>query len=58
MATILGPDMLTVEEPPVFVIPSEPYSAGTGFEGYEFLKLLPLESEGYLLSNLFFHLHA
>jgi len=38
MATVLGPDMLTILEAPVFIAPSEPYSKGTGFEGYEFFE--------------------
>ncbi|MBH1942266.1 family 43 glycosylhydrolase [Mobilitalea sibirica] len=38
MATVLGPDMLTVIEAPVFVVPSAPYSSGSGFEGYEFFE--------------------
>lgn len=38
MATVLGPDMLTILEEPVFVAPSGSYSAGTGFEGHEFFE--------------------
>ncbi|MCC5895730.1 MAG: family 43 glycosylhydrolase [Alkalibacterium sp.] len=38
MATVLGEDMLTIVEDTVFVLPSEPYSEGTGFEGYEFFE--------------------
>ncbi len=38
MATVLAPDMLTIIEDPVFVAPSAPYSAGTGFEGFEFFE--------------------
>lgn len=38
MATVLGPDMITVIEEPVIVLPSEPYSAGTGFEGHEYFE--------------------
>lgn len=38
MATVLGPDMLTVIEEPVIVLPSEPYSEGTGFEGHEYFE--------------------
>lgn len=36
--TVLGPDMLTVIEAPRFVLPSKPYSAGTGFEGHEYCE--------------------
>ncbi|MCL2107843.1 MAG: family 43 glycosylhydrolase [Oscillospiraceae bacterium] len=38
MATVLEADMLTVKEPPVFVIPSDTHSAGTGFEGNEIFE--------------------
>jgi len=38
MATVLGPDMLTVIEPPVFVAPGGMYGEGTGFEGHEFFE--------------------
>lgn len=37
-ATVLDSDMLTILEDPVIVAPSEPYSKGTGFEGYEFFE--------------------
>ena len=35
MATVLGADMLTIREAPVFVAPGCEYGAGTGFEGHE-----------------------
>lgn len=38
MVTVLAPDMLTVIEDPTTVIPSKPYSAGSGFEGHEFFE--------------------
>ncbi|WP_178021587.1 family 43 glycosylhydrolase [uncultured Paenibacillus sp.] len=38
MATVLGPDMLTIVEEPVFVAPSEPYSKDSGFEGHAFFE--------------------
>ena len=38
MATVLGPDMLTIKEAPVFIAPSEPYSEGSSFEGHEFFE--------------------
>lgn len=38
MATVLGPDMVTIIEDPVTVIPSGSYSEGSGFEGYEFFE--------------------
>ena len=38
MCTVLGPDMLTVVEDPVFVVPGCMYSQGTGFEGHEYFE--------------------
>ncbi len=38
MATVLGADMLTILEEPVFVLPNEPNSQGTGFEGHEYFE--------------------
>lgn len=38
MLTVLDTDMLTVKTSPQFVLPSEPFSLGTGFEGHEFFE--------------------
>ena len=38
MATVLGPDMLTIIEEPRFIAPSAPFSAGSGYEGHEFFE--------------------
>jgi len=38
MGTVLKADMLTIEEDPVFLAPSEPYSKGSSFEGHEFFE--------------------
>lgn len=38
MVTVLGEDMLTIEEDPVLVAPGCEYSEGTGFEGHEFFE--------------------
>ena len=38
MCTVLGPDMLTIEEEPVFVAPGCEYAEGTGFEGHAFFE--------------------
>ena len=38
MAQVLGPDMLTIIEDPICVIPSAPYSKGSGFEGFEYFE--------------------
>lgn len=46
MATVLGPDMLTIIEEPVFVAPSQPYSKGSGFEGFEFFEAPSIRKRG------------
>lgn len=46
MATVIGPDMLTIVEEPVFIAPSEPYSAGSGFEGHEFFEAPSMRKVG------------
>lgn len=46
MATVLGPDMLTVVEEPVIVIPSEPYSEGTSFVGHEYFEAPSIRKRG------------
>lgn len=38
MATVLGPDMLTIVENPVFIAPSMLYGKGTGYEGHEYFE--------------------
>ena len=38
MCTVLGPDMLTIEEDPIFIAPPAQRSAGSGFEGHEFFE--------------------
>ncbi len=38
MSTVLGPDMLTIIEEPVFVVPGYEYSAGTCFEKHAFFE--------------------
>lgn len=38
MALTLDKDMLTVIEEPLHVIPSKPYSEGTGYEGHEYFE--------------------
>ncbi|GAE30244.1 family 43 glycosylhydrolase [Alkalihalobacillus hemicellulosilyticus] len=46
MATVLGPDMLTILEEPVFVMPSEPYSSGSSFEQHEFFEAPSIRKKG------------
>lgn len=48
MATVLAPDMVTIVEDTVFVLPSEPYSKGTGFEGHEFFEAPSIRKIGDL----------
>ncbi|MCT2536869.1 family 43 glycosylhydrolase [Aquibacillus koreensis] len=59
MATVLGPDMLTILEEPVIVSPSEPYSAGSSFVGHEFFEAPSMRKIGdtyYLIySSVVFH---
>lgn len=38
MAHVLGPDMVTIIEDTVFVMPSQPYSEGSSFVGHEFFE--------------------
>lgn len=38
MVTVLDTDMLTVKQAPRFIVPSEPYSKGSDFEGHEFFE--------------------
>lgn len=44
----LGPDMLTMVAEPVTVVPSQPYSAGTGYEGHEFFEASSIRKKGKL----------
>ena len=46
MATVLGPDMLTVIEAPVIVAPGCEYGQGTGFEGHEFFEAPSMRKVG------------
>lgn len=46
MATVLGADMLTIEEAPVFIAPSKCYAAGSGYEGHEFFEAPSMRKYG------------
>lgn len=46
MATVLSTDMLTIIENPVIIVPSEPYSKGSGFEGHEFFEAPSIRKRG------------
>jgi len=59
MATVLGPDMLTIIEDPVIIVPSEPYSEGSGFEGHEFFEAPSIRKRGdtyyFVYSSIVMH---
>ena len=46
MATVLGPDMLTIREEPVFVAPATLYGKGTDFEGHEYFEAASIRRIG------------
>ena len=46
MVTVLEPDMLTIREEPVFVMPSNPYCAGSGYEGHAFFEASSIRRRG------------
>jgi len=59
MATVLGPDMLTIKEGPVTIAPSEPYSKGSGYEGHEFFEAPSIRKRGdtyyFVYSSIVMH---
>lgn len=59
MATVLGPDMFTIIEEPVFIAPSEPYSEGSGYEGHEFFEAPSMRKRGdtyyFVYSSILMH---
>ncbi len=46
MMTVLGPDMLTIQEDLRFVVPGVEYAAGTGFEGHAFFEAPSIRKHG------------
>lgn len=47
MATVLSSDMVTIIEDPVILLPSQPYSKGTGrYEGHEFFEAPSMRKRG------------
>ena len=46
MCTVLGPDMLTIEEEPIFIAPGDMYDEGTGFEGHAFFEASSIRKRG------------
>ncbi len=59
MATVLGPDMLTILEEPVFIAPGCEYGEGTGFEGHEFFEAPSMRKVGdtyyFIYSSVVMH---
>jgi len=53
MCTVLGPDMLTIEEAPVIVAPGQMYSAGTEYEGHAFFEAPSIRKRGDLYYFIF-----
>lgn len=46
MCTVLEPDMVTIREEPVFVVPGVEYAAGTGYEGHAFFEASSIRKRG------------
>ena len=59
MVTVLGPDMLTIVEEPRFIMPSRPYSAGSGYEGHEYFEAASIRKVGdtycFIYSSILHH---
>lgn len=59
MMTVLEADMLTIAEEPVTIMPSEPYSAGSGYEGHEFFEASSIRRFGdtyyFVYSSIVMH---
>ncbi|MCQ2539413.1 MAG: family 43 glycosylhydrolase [Acetatifactor sp.] len=59
MCTVLGEDMLTIIEEPVFIAPSSAYSKGSDFEGHEFFEGPSIRKRGdtyyFIYSSVKFH---
>ena len=59
MVTVLGEDMLTVIREPEFIVPSEPYSHGTQFDGHAFFEAPSIRKKGdtyfFIYSSQLFH---
>jgi len=57
--TVLGPDMLTIREAPVRVVPSNAYGAGTSFEGHEYFEAASIRKRGdtyyFIYSSVVMH---
>lgn len=59
MVTVLGEDMLTIEEEPKFVVPGCEYSQGSGFEGHEYFEAASIRKAGvyyyFIYSSIVMH---
>lgn len=59
MVSVLARDMLTVIEEPGFIMPSQPYSAGSGYEGHEFFEASSIRKFGdtyyFVYSSIVMH---
>lgn len=59
MVTVLGPDMLTIEEDPKLVVPGCEYGKGTGFEGHEYFEAASIRKVGevyyFIYSSIVMH---
>lgn len=59
MVTVLGPDMLTIIESPVFVAPNVKNGKGTSFEGHEFFEAPSIRKKGdtyyFVYSSILMH---
>ncbi len=59
MLTVLGSDMLTIVKETITLIPSQPYSQGSGFEGHEFFEASSIRKFGdtyyFVYSSIVMH---
>ena len=59
MVTVLGADMLTIEEAPKLVVPGCEYGEGTSFEGHEFFEASSIRKKGdtyyFIYSSIVMH---
>jgi len=46
MVTVLEPDMLTVRDAPIFIVPGSFYGKGSSFEGHEFFEASSIRKHG------------
>ena len=59
MGVVLQADMLTIEEGPVIIAPSEPYGKGSSFQGHEFFEAPSIRKKGdtyyFIYSSILMH---